>query len=225
MVSAGSAAMESRGPPARLFAPMRRVALLLASTAACAAPLDTVVLEAPAAHPEFPALFEASGLFVQASFFAEEEQVFGLDLVGRDVLAVGVRIGTVPGAESLWLDEERGRPQLYLEDGTALEGIASDELATEVPATDERLEKLALPPGPLGSWDRSGVRFLYFRIEPPVRVSREHALSRGGGVWRELELERSLLVFSVESPEGPRAVQVGLRSALWDGPKATPFAQ
>ena len=218
--------MESKEPRSLDSSPMKGAGILLAAALmACAAPLDTVVLEAPAAHPEFPALFEDSGLFVQASFFAEEEQVFGLDLVGRDVLAVGVRIGTVPGGEALWLDEERGRPLLYLEDGTALLDIASDELATEGPATDERLVKLALAPGPLAPWDSSGVRFLYFRIEPPVRVSKEHALSRGGGVWRELELERSLLVFAVESPHGQRAVQVGLRSALWDGPKATPFAQ
>ena len=187
--------------------------------------VSEAVLEAPAAHPEFPGLFEDEGLFVRASFFPESDRIFGLDLVGHDVLAVGVRIGTVPGAEALWLDEERGRPRLYLEDGTVLADVPSDEVPTAVPATDERLERLALLPGPLEPWAETGVRFLYFRIEPPVRVSGEHALSRGGGVWRELELERSLLVFAVASPDGQRAVQVGLRSALWDGPKATPFAQ
>ena len=132
---------------------MKGVGILLAASAwACAAPLDTVVLEAPAAHPEFPGLFEDEGLFVRASFFPESDRIFGVDLVGHDVLAVGVRIGTVPGAEALWLDEERGRPRLYLEDGTVLADVPSDEVPTAVPATDERLERLALLPGPLEPW-------------------------------------------------------------------------
>ena len=212
-------------PPERLArytgSPVRPLAWILTlALASCRAPLETVVLESPGSMPAFPAHSGDERLWIEADFVANQEDVFGLDLVAYHILPVAVRVGTRPGAAFVRLEEESFAPRLILEDGTTLERVRVEDTGIRLARVLDRMRALELPLAPLPAWEEARARFLFFRIEKPVRVRGAYALSRGGEVWRELELADSLLVFQTRDDQGEHTIQVGLRVAHWPGSRA-----
>ncbi len=183
----------------------------------CRAPLDRTVLESPRAGPGFPARAEDEHLWVEASFVRNHEDLFGLDLTAYGCLPVALRIGRRPGSPLARLEAQGFAPRLYLEDGTELDWVRPEESGLRSPRVLDRMRALELSLSPLPEWAQASERFLFFRIRRPVRVRGPYALSRGGGVWRELELAHSLLVFHAADDAGERSVQVGVRLVSWPG--------
>ncbi len=194
---------------------LRPVSLLVLALLACRTPLERTVLESPTALDGFPARTLERGLFAEASYVTNLEEVFGLDLAAYRVLPVALRMGTEAGAGPVSLAPDGAPARLYLEDGVVLERVRPEESGIRSLDVLDRMRALELREGPLDAWERSRHRFLYFRVRPPVRVHGVHALSRSGGVWRELELEGSLLRIGVRDAAGARPLQLGLEAQRW----------
>jgi hypothetical protein len=77
------------------------------------------------------------------------------------------------------------------------------------------MQALGIHPSLLSDWDRAEPGFLYFRFDPErVQVKGTRVLSKQD-VDRELDLQQSLLGFSVATESGPRTIYVGLRTGRW----------
>ena len=69
-----------------------------------------------------------------------------------------------------------------------------------------------LPLAPLPAVGEPLSGYLYFELDPGDKVRGRYALAARGAYYREVNLDRSLLAFRIETPEGVEEVRVGLRA-------------
>ena len=165
----------------------------------------------------FPDLSTDDAIWVEAVYPTNSGQLLGVDLTARGILPVFVRLGLTGAASpaGLRLRRDTFDPRLYLHNGMALGWVGPD-------AMGERWElqraagEHTLPLGPLPVGNDALEGFLFFDLGD-LRVREHFAVVGRRDARRELDLEKALFSFQVESGEGAREVRVGLRSDYFAG--------
>ena len=196
--------------------------------AACKMPEQHGVVTSPPGFPGFPTRCTDDALWVEAVLYSDHVARFGTDLTRSGVLPIALRIGTIDAAGDAERPSVVGRAQvlalrpdtldarLYLQNGTVLAWTPPDD----VPASGSVREATAtrgLELSLLPSWTDAEEGFLFFRMPSGMRIHDHFALTARHGVYREVDLNHSLLSLSIETVDGPREVRVGVRSEHFAG--------
>ena len=193
------------------------LALALFATA-CRGPLRGTVVTGPEGFPGFPAHADEGVLMLEATFFTNHEEIFGEDLTRFGYLPVAVRIGIRERDGVIRrLSTETLDGHLYLQDGTPLSWIPYDDIELDSRAVLDRIARQALVLSVLPEWHDASEGFLFFRLGEDVRVQGEYALTRDGEIYRELDVLQSMMSIDVSTSQGPRELNVGLRSGHFSG--------
>ncbi len=193
--------------------------LLAAGWTACASPARGIV-SSPPGFGGFPTRSSDAELWAEAVLYTDHADRLGADLAGARVLPVALRVGTItapPNAEERFaLRPETLDARLFLQDGTVLEWTRPDAVPARGRVRNAATNRgLALSLVP--TWENAEEGFLFFTLPPGVDVKSHYALTARNGVYREVDLNHSLLCFRVETPEGTREIKVGVRAEAYGG--------
>ncbi len=172
------------------------------------------VLPIPATFPGFPLRSADDSVLAAAFFPSDHEQVLSVDLTERGFLPVAVRIGLQAEA-SKTIAVQAFEARLILQDGTALQSTEPERISGNDAVLQGRLAERALLPAELPPFDDARAGFLYFVLDPGMRVRGRYALVRAGSVYREVDLLDSLVLLRISSADGVREIHVGVRNAPW----------
>lgn len=199
---------------------MRSLSLLFLATlaTACAGPLRGTVVVGPEEYPGFPGHADEGALLIEATFFANHEEIFGEDLTRFGYLPVAIRVGirerdgVVRRLSADTLDAH-----LYLQDGTPLPWIPYEDIELDSGKVLDRIAKRAVVLSVLPEWHDAHEGFIFFRFGDDVRIDGVYALTEDGEYYRELDVLQSLLSLEVSTSKGPRRLNVGLRAGHFSG--------
>lgn len=183
----------------------------------CGGSVRGAVAGSPRDFPGYPTQAHRGALWAEATYYTNHDDIFGTDLTRWGILPVALRVGIRGEDDAARRLADEFDPHLYLQDGTPLVWLNAELTEWKNKEVSDRVAEVALTPSLLGAWDASRPRFLFFHFDPEVRLDGTKALSQHAGLFNELDLLQSLLVFTVSSDSGPETLYVGLAAGRWTG--------
>ena len=183
-----------------------------ASSKAIVAPGNAV---ADSGFDGFPAQSLEGIVYAQASFDADYEETFHVDLIDRGILPIHVNMQLRgEGQENAQILVRPGRmgARLYLLDGTVLEHVPADQITPSLKEKAAReVRRLAFQGGLLGSYAREG--YLYFALVPEedFDANGRSLVHTVDGIARSLDVTHSLFAFDVMVEDQATPFYVGIQ--------------
>ena len=172
----------------------------------------------PASFAGFPQQAVAGGIVIaEAKFYSNYESIFDNDLIDdEDVIPIALKIGLKGQGQEVSrvnLTTQGADWRLYLQDGTALQSVPYEKVASGSKKISEKVTARALKLTLLGKWDDAKEGFVFFKLAPAGNFAVKGATinHRDGDTLRQLDLARSLVSFGVRMETEDVPVFVGVQ--------------
>ena len=190
---------------------------VLLAVASCGGGSESVV-RAPAEFPRFPDQTNSGIVWTEATYYTNHDDIFDTDLVRGGLLPVALRIGLRGDDDADHRLSESFDAHLYLQDGTALRWVPSEQIEISRKSTIDQIARRSLDMSLLDDWRNAREGFLFFRLPSDrVKVRGTRVLSSDDLGQRELDLLGSLISFTVTTRDGDTQIFVGMKSERWSG--------
>ena len=156
-------------------------------------------------------------MIAEAKFYSNYESIFDNDLIDdEDVIPIALKIGLKGQGQEVSrvnLTTQGADWRLYLQDGTALQSVPYEKVASGSKKISEKVTARALKLTLIGKWDDAKEGFVFFKLAPPGNFSVKGATinHRDGDTLRQLDLARSLVSFGVRMETEDVPVFVGVQ--------------